>query len=103
MRAEIDHRALEAGIAHHGHGDQQPAVEIALLGRIVANAGLLAANLAKSFALRVHPQSTLSSCYILILGDRPVNQAYDKVFAARVLTNHLALTSNSMVRTGPSL
>src|SRR6516225_1502552 len=56
MRAEIDHRALEAGIAHNRHRDQQLTVEVAVFGRIVAGAGLLAANLARSFALRIHPR-----------------------------------------------
>ena len=31
MRAHIDHRALETRIAHHRHGDQQLAVEIAIV------------------------------------------------------------------------
>src|SRR5262249_53551352 len=80
MRAHIDHRALEARIAHHGHGDQQLAIEIAAAGRIVAHTNRLdiaeashfATRVARSFALRVHPQSTLKLYYILILGDRPV-------------------------------
>ena len=39
MRADIDHRAREARIVHHRHGDQHLAVEIAVAGRIVARVG----------------------------------------------------------------
>jgi len=92
MRAHIDHGTFEAGIAHHGHGDQELAVEIAGVGRIVARAGLPAANLARFFAFRVHPRSTLESSHILILGGFCVNQACG-----------LAVTSNSMVRPGSRL
>ena len=40
MRAHVDDRTLEARIAHHRHGDQHLAVEIALVRRIVPDAGL---------------------------------------------------------------
>ena len=59
MRAEIDHRTLEARISHHRHRDQQLTVEIAAPGRIVADAGGFAANNPWCFAFRVHPQRTL--------------------------------------------
>ncbi len=75
MRAEIDHGTLEARISHHGHGDQQLAVEIAVTRQIVAHAGGLAANSPWFFAFRVHPHGTLVLVHILILGAGSVNQA----------------------------
>src|SRR5215469_12495283 len=57
MRTEVDHRALETRIAHHGHRDQELAVKVATLGRIIANADGFAANIVRSFAFRVHPQA----------------------------------------------
>src|SRR5450631_3895705 len=75
MRAEIDHRTLEPRVTHDRHRDQQLAVEIAAFGRIVANAGGLAANYPRSFTFRVHPQRTLMLLPILILGGVSVNQA----------------------------
>src|ERR1700730_19022922 len=75
MGAEIDHRAFEARISHHRHGDQQLAVQIATPGRIVAGARGFAVNKTWSFTLRVHPQRTLVLTLILILGGKPVNQA----------------------------
>jgi hypothetical protein len=79
MRAEIDHRTLEARIAHHGHRDQQLTVEITAIGRIVADAGFLAANNPRSFAFRAHPQRTLVLLRILILGGGSVNQAWPRL------------------------
>src|SRR5258706_13534502 len=75
MRAEINHRTLEARISHHRHRDQQLTVEITAIGRIVANAGGFAANNPRSFAFWVHPRRTLLLLPILILGGGPVNQA----------------------------
>jgi hypothetical protein len=98
MRAHIDHRSLEARIAHHGHRNQELAIEIAALRRIVGRAGRLArtgwlgAKFARFFALRVHPQSTLMFDHILILGRGPVNQPWGHT-----------LTSNSMVHPTLSL
>src|ERR1700716_4265497 len=79
MRAEINHRTLEARISHHRHRDQQLTVEIPAIGRIVANAGGFAANNPRSFAFRVHPQRTLMLTPILILGGGSVNQASCRV------------------------
>ena len=52
MRAHIDHRTLEARIAHDGHRDQQLAVQIAVVGRIIANAGGFAASRASVSCLQ---------------------------------------------------
>jgi hypothetical protein len=83
MGTQIDYRTLETRITHDGHGDQELPIEIAVSRRIITDTGRLdiaepsnlAARVAGSFALRVHPQSALKSWCILILGDRPVNQA----------------------------
>src|SRR5262249_34049056 len=88
MGTKIDHRTFEAGIAHHGHGDQELAIEIAGTRRIVANADL-GANVGRVFSFRVHPQSTLFRSHILILGGPSVNQA--------PRTAKGSITSNSMV------
>src|SRR5260370_16573281 len=76
MRAEINHRTLEARISHHGQRDQPLTVEVTAIGRIVANAGGFAANNPRSFAFRVHPQRTLILMHILILGGGSVNQSF---------------------------
>ena len=60
MRAQVDHRTLEARVAHHGHRDQHLAVEITLVRRIVPDAGL-AARALRCFAFRSHPQSLSST------------------------------------------
>jgi hypothetical protein len=60
-----------------------------LIGHIVANAGGFAANIPRRFVFRAHPQRTLVSTYILILGAGDVNQA------SRTVLKHI--TSNSMV------
>jgi hypothetical protein len=75
MRAHVNHRTLETRIAHHRHGDQQLAVEVTMIGRIVANAGGFAADTARFLAFRSHPQRPPLSSHILILGQRSVNQA----------------------------
>src|SRR5260370_25846154 len=75
MRAEIDHRALEARISHHRHRDQQLAVEITAPRRIVAHAGGFAATNPWFFTFRVHPQTTLTLMHILLSGAGSVNQA----------------------------
>ena len=59
MRAHVDDGALEARIAHDRHGNQQLAVQIAVTGRIVANAGGFAADGLRCFAFRAHPQRPL--------------------------------------------
>ena len=59
MRAHVDDGALEARIAHDRHGDQQPAVQITVAGRIVAKAGGFAANGLRCLAFRAHPQRPL--------------------------------------------
>src|ERR1700722_19594287 len=79
MRAEVNHRTLEPRISHHRHGDQQLTVEITASGRIVASAGGFAAGRFRSFAFRIHPQRTLTSRHILILGGGSVNQASGRV------------------------
>src|ERR1700730_10607620 len=56
MRAHIDHRTFEAGVVHDGHGDQQLAIEIAVVGGIVTNTGALAADGPRYLAFRAHPQ-----------------------------------------------
>jgi hypothetical protein len=75
MRAHINDGALEARIAHDRHGDQQPAVQVALAGRIIANAGSFAADGLRCLAFRAHPQRPLLLIYILISGAVSVNQA----------------------------
>jgi hypothetical protein len=75
MRAKVDHRTLEARVAHHRHRDQQLSVEIAAIRRIVAHAGGFAANSLRFFAFRVHPQRTFVLMHILISGAVSVNQA----------------------------
>jgi hypothetical protein len=75
MRAHVDHRPLEARVAHHGHGDQQLAIEIAGIRRIISDARSFAAKIARCFAFRVHQQSALTLPAILILGEGSVNQA----------------------------
>ncbi len=52
MGTEIDHRALEAGIAHDGHRDQQPAVEIT--GRIRESGARPAGAFARPLACGSH-------------------------------------------------
>jgi hypothetical protein len=89
MRADVNHRTRKARVSHHRHGDQQLAVEIAAIRRIVAAAGGLAANNSRSFACRVHRKRTLVSIHILISGAGSVNQA------SRRVKNYI--TSNSMV------
>src|SRR6266478_4929187 len=84
MRAEIDHRALEARIPHYRHRDQQPAVEITAPRRIVAHAGGFAAANPWFFTFRVHSQRTLTLMHILISGAGSVNQALRR----RLLTHH---------------
>jgi hypothetical protein len=56
MRAHIDDRAFEARIAHDGHGDQDLPVEIAIVGRDIADASNLAADGLWCFAFRAHPK-----------------------------------------------
>jgi len=50
---------MVSAFSHHRHRDQQLTVEIAALGRIVADAGGFAANNPWCFVFRVHPQRTL--------------------------------------------
>jgi hypothetical protein len=89
MRAHVDDRTFEPRIAHHRHRDQQLAVQIAVLGRIVANAGSFAANGLRCLAFRAHPKRPLMLIHILISGGASVNQAEGRIRAR--------ITSNSMV------
>ena len=56
MRTHVDDGTLETGIAHDRHGDQDATIEIAALGRIIADAGGLAASGPGRFAFRTHPR-----------------------------------------------
>src|SRR3979490_3230078 len=56
MRAEINHRTLEARVAHDRHRDQELAVEIPATFRIVADAGGAAAGRPPGFSFMGHPQ-----------------------------------------------
>jgi hypothetical protein len=95
MRAHVDDGALEARIAHDRHGDQQPAVQIALTGRIVAKAGGFAANGLRCLAFRAHPQRPLLLSHILISVEVSVNQASGII--------RRPITRNSMVCAATSL
>src|SRR5215831_1413675 len=104
MRTEIDHRALEARVAHHGHRDQELAVKVATPGRIIADAGSFAANVVRSFAFRVHPQALVLLRHILILGCGSVNQASrlkasgpDALTLLQLAAKPATITSNSIV------
>ncbi len=52
--AEVNHRTLKARIAHHRHGNQQLAIEIAMVVRPDGAAGGSTANRFQSIALRAH-------------------------------------------------
>src|SRR5258708_39374706 len=75
MREHVNYRTLETRIAHHRHGDQQLAVEVTMIGLIVADAGGFAADIARFLAFRTHPQRPPFSSRILISGSGSVNQA----------------------------
>jgi len=85
----VEGGTLEARITHDRHGDQELPVQIAIGGRVVANAGNLAANGLRWFAFRAHPQRPLVMLHILISGALSVNQANRRI--------RRPITCNSMV------
>src|SRR5271168_1992073 len=72
VRAEINHRTLEARVAHDGHGNQQLAIEITMAVGLAGTVGRFAASrswpeplcfLIWPFVVRAHPQRLAYSVY----------------------------------------